>query len=181
MEPDTALDTSAWEETEYLRNRVAELEHQVATIGPTLATTQAELAAHVDTGMTCPACGQFAKVYRRSINSSMARSLITLWNSAGLRPAYLPDVVGSRSREESKLRYWGLVVEAPLARPDGGHAGWWKVTNLGADWVQGRVKVPKYAYIYNGERQRLAGTPVGIDDALGNHFNLAELLHRSTP
>lgn len=176
---DEGLDSlPLWEEIETLRAQVTQLRTALgqAQIGATLAEAREGLEDQLDAGTVCPCCDQFAKVYRRSINSSMARSLITLWNKSGGAPAYIPDVVGSRSREESKLRYWSLVEEAPMQRSDGGHAGWWRITDSGVDWIHGRVKVAKYAHVYNGKLLRLGGPQVGIADALGSHFDLRELL-----
>lgn len=134
----------------------------------------------VDDGATCPCCRQFAKVYKRKVNSSMARDLIALYRTHSTEFAYLPDVrkrTGSRSnREESKLRYWGLVEEDAVRREDGGHAGWWRVTDLGARWVRLEASIPEYARIYDGRLLGLVGEPVTIRQALGAKFDYAELM-----
>lgn len=127
-------------------------------------------------GANCPACDRHVKIYKRSINSGMARSLVVLYREAGTGWAYVPDVVGARSREEGKLAYWGLVEEEKTKRPDGGRAGYWKVTTKGSLFVQGKVTVPKFAYVYNGVRIRVDGPQVDIRYCIRNKFNLAQLM-----
>lgn len=133
-------------------------------------------------GHSCPCCAQFAKVYKRPINSSMARDLIAMYRLHGLEFCYLPDVrtaTKSRgNREESKLRYWGLIEEEQTLRPDGGRAGWWRVTELGERFVLNQTHVQKYAHIYDGRRLRFSGSPVSIVEALGQKFNYRELMSR---
>jgi hypothetical protein len=80
------------------------------------------------------------------------------------------------NREESKLRWWGLIEEELSYRPDGGRAGYWKVTGLGEAWINHEVTVPKYAHILFNELVFVGGDPITIDDALGKKFDLRELM-----
>lgn len=127
-------------------------------------------------GANCPACDRHVKIYKRCINSGMARSLVVLYREAGINYAYVPDVVGARSREEGKLAYWGLVEEEKTKRPDGGRAGWWRVTPRGKLFVTGTMRVPKYAFVYNGNVIKTEGEFVSIQDCVREKFNLAELM-----
>lgn len=129
-----------------------------------------------DDGANCPACDRHVKIYKRCINSSMARSLVVLYREAGTSWAYVPEVVGARSREEGKLAYWGLVEEEKTKRPDGGRAGWWRVTPAGVGFVGGGVKVPKYVFVYNSNVIRSEGPLVDIHHCARQKFNLAELM-----
>lgn len=146
----------------------------------TLGDARDRLRELVNDGHRCPVCTQFAKVYKRKINSTMARDLIALYRAAGRDWAYLPDVrkqSGSRSnREESKLRFWSLIEEEPSVRPDGGRAGYWRVTTFGEAFVLGRLKVPKYARIYDDRLLGHEGEEVTIHDALGAKFFYDELM-----
>lgn len=140
------------------------------------------LRRRVDKGAKCPLCTQHAMIYPRTINSSQARDLIALYLQHEREFAYLPDVrklSGSRSnREESKLRWWGLLIEEPTLRPDGGRAGWWKVTDRGEQFVLNQVRVPKTARVYDNRCLKLVGEPISIVDALGNPFDYRELMGR---
>lgn len=134
-------------------------------------------------GAVCPCCEQTVKVYRRQINSGMARSLL-LMVVAGRDPGvaaeggwlHVPTVVGARSREEGKLAYWGLVEESLGRREDGGRAGWWRVTDLGVRFAMDRVRLPKYALVYDGRVLGFEGPDFGIHDAIRHRFAYDELM-----
>jgi len=131
-----------------------------------------------DKGAICPCCGQFAKVYDRQINTGMARSLWRMFHHSGREWQHIPTTIGARSREEGKLAYWGLVEESAEPRGDGGRAGWWRVTQRGVYFLQGKIRLPKYARVYNAECLELddsRGT-VSFKDCLGAGFDLEELM-----
>ena len=110
----------------------------------------------------------------------MAVGLIAMYRANGLEFGYVQAVRRRRgatdNREESKLRYWGLTEEEHTLRPDGGRAGWWRVTTKGETWVLNKALVPKYARIYDGRCLGLLGDPITIVDALGDKFNYRELM-----
>lgn len=144
----------------------------------TLAEARDLLRTLVDDGHDCPVCTQLAKVYRRKINSGMARSLIEMYRVGGpaLDWVHVPTQIGARSREEGKLAYWGLVEEEHQERDDGGRAGYWRVTTKGVQFVSAQIKVPKYARVYDGRCLSLTGDEVTIREALGSKFNYDELM-----
>lgn len=137
-------------------------------------------------GVTCPCCGQFAKVYRRTIHAAMARSAIDLWR----REAYQSEDgcmasgwthltrAGNPGGDEAKLRYWNLLEEQDAVREDGGRAGYWRLTKRGVHFVRDALVVPKYALIYNGKCLGHEEPLIGIRDALGSKFNYEELMQR---
>jgi hypothetical protein len=129
-------------------------------------------------GARCPCCRQFAKVYERKLNAGMAVSLIRMYRVRGGDWVHLPTEVPARSREEGKLAYWGLVVEARTERPDGGRAGYWRLTPDGLLFVQGDKRVPKYAKVYDGRCLGLTGELVSIRNCLGDRFDYDELMSR---
>lgn len=141
----------------------------------TLDDARGWLRERVDDGATCPCCGQFAKVYRRKINGTMARALITLYRHAGRTYAHAPSLPGD-THEMSQLSWWGLVEDEGTLRDDGGRAGWWRVTDAGEAFVRDLSTVPKYARIYDHRCLNLVGDPVGIRDALGKRFRYDELM-----
>lgn len=133
----------------------------------------------IDGGAYCPCCGQFTKVYQRQIHSSQVRTLITMYHNRGLAWQYLPDV-HQHSRDFTHVAYWGLIEEKGVPRQDGGRRGLWRVTDLGEDWLRGRVKVPKYALIYDAKFLGYQGDQVSADEALGKDFKLDELMNTPT-
>jgi hypothetical protein len=146
----------------------------------TLGEARDWLRGRVAEGDHCPLCTQYAKVYRRTINSTQARALIVIYRECGRDFGYLPDLrmalAPHHSNEEPKLRYWGLLEEEPTVREDGGRAGWWRVTELGERFARHQVRVPSHALIYDGRCLGLRGEPVSISDCLGNRFDYRELM-----
>ena len=140
-----------------------------------LGDARAWLRARLDQGECCPLCTQTAKMYKRKINAGMARSLIHMYRSANKGWIHV-SLIGARSREEGKLAYWGLVEEQQGQGLHGGRAGYWRVTDKGELFVQGKLKVPKYAKVYNGKTYGLEGDAVSIRDALGTKFNYDDLM-----
>lgn len=143
----------------------------------TLGQLKSWLRTRAEGGAHCPVCEQHVQVYRRKINSGMAKSLIRMYRVGGLEWVHLPTQIGARSREEGKLAYWGLVEEEKTLRADGGRAGYWRVTLLGELFLRGKCTVPKYARVYDGRVLSLdANEQVSIYDALGTKFDYAELM-----
>jgi len=148
--------------------------------GATLDTAKAWLRKHLDEGAVCPCCNRWARIYRRPLNSGMARSLIMMWRLAGTDWMHLTDLgpMDDRGREETKLAYWGLVEEERTERPDGARDARHRVTPLGAHFVKGEVSVQKYARVYNGGGVSvgLTGPLIDIHDALRDKFDYQELM-----
>lgn len=144
-------------------------------ITDTIQAGKVWLISKLDNGEHCPLCGQMAKIYKRKINATMARTLITLWRSAGGEFAHGPSLPGD-THEISQLVWWGLVEEEARVRPDGGRAGWWRMTDKGIAFVRGGLNVPKYAKIYDGRVLGFDGDPVTVRDCLGSKFDYSELM-----
>lgn len=142
----------------------------------TLDAAQEILFDNLEEGAECLCCGQFAKVYKRQINSGMARSLIAMYKAAKRDWQHVPSTTDRASREEGKLAYWGLLEEETKLRPDGGRGGWWRITELGEQFVKGIVEVPKHALVYNGECLKLEGKKTYITGCLGKNFVYRELM-----
>lgn len=132
-----------------------------------------------DRGAKCPCCGQFAKVYRRRLNSGMARSLITMYRAAGTDWQHVPSTTAGGTREEGKLRYWGLVEDGGHTPSGGQRPGVWRVTLAGELFVLGHTKVPAHALVYDSKLLRLDTSrgEVTIREALGDHFNYEVLMN----
>lgn len=133
----------------------------------------------VDDGAKCPVCTQFAKVYRRKVNSSMAYGLIVMYRVHGLQWGHAPSTehVARLGGELARLRLWGLVQEQTAVRDDGGRAGWWRVTMKGEQFIRNEILIPKYVRIYDGRvLSRDTDQMVSIIDALGTRFDYRELM-----
>ncbi len=128
-------------------------------------------------GGKCPVCQQHTQAYKRHINSGMARALIKFYQAVGTGWGHL--ATHDKSREASKLAYWGLLEEEPEARPDGGRSGWWRITTAGEQFVLGNLEVPKFARVYNGDLLSLDDSDgnTNIRQALGHKFDYSELMN----
>lgn len=145
----------------------------------TLAQAREELRARVTDGAVCPCCTQYAKVYRRKITSQVARVLIAMHRDAGTGWVHLPTLIERKGADEAKARYWGLIeASEDDVREDGSpRVGWWRLTPAGEAFVLDRLRVPKYAHIYDGRCLSLDDTEtVSIRDALGTRFDYRDLM-----
>lgn len=126
----------------------------------------------LEEGTACPVCEQYAKAYRRKLNSGMALALVTMYRSSGTswcrRTAVLRDLPTS-AHDNTLLHHWGLFER-------GEESGWWRVTRHGRDFVLNEIEVPKFAVVYNNKLVRLEGPWIDIHHALGDRFSLDELM-----
>jgi len=152
----------------------------------TLEEAKDWLRNRVDEGATCPCCTQYAKVYRRKLTSVAVRFVIALYREKGRDYGHAPAIAARRMRDVAHQGgyvtlggYWGLIQEERTARPDGGRSGYWRVTQLGEDFIFARTSIPKYVMVYNSRILCQTGEQITADIALGQHFDLAELLHET--
>lgn len=135
-----------------------------------------------DKGCSCPVCGQFVKVYNRTITSTMAHQLIYAFHTLAEAGQWfhVRHVVmgGSGVGDFPKLEHWGLIQRQHHQAGDDGKrtSGLWRITEKGIDFIHGRITVPKYALIYNATFLEHAGDPITIKDALGKKFDYNELM-----
>jgi hypothetical protein len=157
----------------------------------TLADARGYVLAKRDEGVVCPCCNQFAKCYRRKLNSSMVRGLIYVYHlykrlawSAGVW-LHLPQFFASHrictSNDGSLLRHWGLIEPRPGVRLDGSkRVGYYRITTLGRAFVEKKATVPKFAVLYSQELLDMEGPSITVDDALASRFSYEELMSRGT-
>ena len=136
-------------------------------------------------GVVCPVCHQFVKQYSRSITSSMAYGLVLLNYRADVKgiEEYLhfenyfksiPDIPSSIRSDVPKLRFWGLIEPRMDEKGDGNpNSGYYRITQQGKDFVNGKVKVMSHVLIYNN---KMYGFPpeakeISIEQAIKNKFD----------
>ena len=131
----------------------------------------------------CPCCGRRAKVYKRKINSGMARMLIRFYEVHFRLPdeewVHVHDLFGGfgqKHRDWPVLRLWGLVQPKGETDEDGKSSGFWKLTPLGRAFVRGERDVPKHVYMYNRQKVDESEERISISVALGDAFDYAELM-----
>lgn len=163
--------------------------HAVFT-GTDVEAAKAFVQQHLTDGVTCPTCGQLCKLYKRKLNSTMALALILIYQFFKTHPhadwlhvaAFLVKVKRDSSiagGDVVKLRYWGLLERAHGERDDGSdRVGRYKITAVGKQFVEGRIAVPRYVYLYNQLLLRLSEEMTTIREALSDRFNYDELMRQ---
>jgi hypothetical protein len=138
-------------------------------------------------GYRCQHCGSYVKRYRRKLTSSMAAALLLFhkelvknrradWihfqsflSTLNLKPGLASSLHGGMT---AMLRFWGLLEKHPQFR------GQFRITRQGHQFVQGKIKVPKYAHIYNNRKLKDEGPEVEFQETLSsdNKFDYNELM-----
>jgi len=147
----------------------------------TLGEAKAWLQAGVRKGVICPCCTQYAKIYVRPLNSSMARDLIWLvrtydamgtWVDVSLAPKSF-----HMSREFAKLRYWDLIEELIEPSKKGARtSGKWRPTKRGIEYVHGKIALLSHIILFNKELLGYSGKLASIRQALRKRFDYEELM-----
>lgn len=130
-------------------------------------------------GCVCPACGRFAKVYRRRLNSTVAKQLIHLYRSGGDKDFIHSKhfVNGTGVGDLTKAKYFGLLESAPNDNQSKKTSGLWRLTEDGVDFVRGDITIPQYVMIYNDEVLGFSENDVFIKDSLGDKFDYQQLMN----
>lgn len=136
-----------------------------------------------DEGGHCPCCDRWGKIYPRSLNETMARSLVWLahhstngdWVDVPKRaPRWLV-----RSNQLPTLRWWGLVERLDTEDKTKKHSGLWRATQRGILFAQNRLQVPKKVYTYNAEVEGFSEELVTIKDCVES-FDYSAVMESNT-
>src|SRR5699024_6354756 len=77
----------------------------------------------------------------------------------------------------SKLTYWGLIEKFSGMRSDGSRrVGLYRAARKRHEFVAGRIAVPKYAKVYNGQLIGFGGPEITVQDVFGKKFSYNELM-----
>lgn len=130
---------------------------------------------NIEEGLNCPLCDQYCKIYKRTVNSGMARWLIRVFLDFGVTEKYfdIRKIRGVRGGDYGKLRYWGLIEQQTSER---GAGGMWRLTERGAQFAANEVKIPKQAFVFNNKCQGFSIEKVSIRECVGKKFNYEELM-----
>lgn len=119
---------------------------------------------------TCPCCGRFQKRYNRKLHAEMTsflQRLVELYKEGRewIHVRHLRPRGAKASTDGSYLVWWGLVE--PQMRDNGTRRdGYYRPTQDGIDFVDGKIKVPSYIQLYNQELVGQSGTFISIDEAV---------------
>jgi len=162
------------------------MEDQGDMFGQLLSTARSNLFIEARIKSThCPCCRHHVKIYKRKLNSGMAKTLIYTYRFFKDRPyAYLdvahymlkqiPNWVPS---DYGKLVWWGLLEKCEDPPEKGKKSsGKYRMTHKGRMFTERRIKVPAHAIEFLSEVESFSETEVDIVQALGKHFNYYELM-----
>lgn len=131
----------------------------------------------------CPCCGRSAKVYKRKLNSGMARMLIRFYEvhfrMPGHEYVHVHDLFGGFAqshRDWPVLRLWGLIQPKDKRTADDNASGFWRLTETGRAFVRGEGSAPKYVFMYDKKRVDASDELITIRQALGDAFDYGELM-----
>ena len=178
-------------------NGVARCSCKTETVVP-FPVVKAAVASCLDEGVKCPACDQFAKRYRRKLNSAISRWLIALVRLHGegldwVHVAWIAAVVGGESPttaktrpigaspigsgDYAKARYWSLIEDQPSDDESKKDSGFWRITGQGRAFVAGATSLHAKVILYNNAFEGFTGKRVTIKEALGSKFNFQDLMN----
>lgn len=144
-----------------------------------------EVTIH-DEGGVCPVCDRWGKVYGRSINMTMARSLIWLCREASKDPDAWVDVPNTaprsivRTNQLPTLAWWGLVERCYKNEVNKTkYSGLWKPTAKGWQFYRGEINIPHKVYTYNNTVEGFSDVLVFIKDCFETMFDYQEVMSSS--
>lgn len=150
----------------------------------TLDEAKVYLKENFEIGVKCPCCGQFVKKYKRPMHTTMARSLIQLYQMSNLdteKYFYSGDIVkgisSTGTNDLSKLKFWKLIEEAKADGTQKGRtSGFWRITEAGLKFVERKTVVDQGIYLYNDKFLGFYGEKIDIKGALGSKFDYEKLM-----
>jgi hypothetical protein len=154
-------------------------------------------------GTHCPVCGKWCHADNRRFHKDMGVALVLIklffdkyrssdwchvenWlqqvskmRAPGIDNDTMERFVGrlksQRMREWSRLKHWDLLERRPV-NPDEVVRGYWRITRLGVDFVNGRLRVPVRKWIFKDSVVDVSEELVSIHEILsGPGFTLEDL------
>ena len=93
-----------------------------------------------------------------------------------VRPVHFLDCwEKQQGRDYGYLQVWGLAIPHVSEDTQKRMSGLWTPTAMGIDFVHDRLRMARYAFIFNNKVSRFSGEMTGVVEALGDHFNFQEL------
>lgn len=180
----------------------------------TLSTARASVFAKWLEGSYCPCCTQRVQLYRVPLDSAMSHALLALRRHDDARRSgrtypptmyreggffhiervfkATPRLIASARGSAVKLRHWGLIEGRRAGAVDeaSGEAvpvGFYRITDLGREFADGVLALPKYVFQFNDAiiDPVEAGVPADLyegqtstlRDALGVRFDFDTVVH----
>jgi hypothetical protein len=131
-------------------------------------------------GCHCPCCGQRVQKYKFKFNSGMARLMIEFrkadeWIHVN---DYFKNIgINCNAYNYGKLKFWGLIEKMEKDPGiDKNSSGFWRITKLGRDFVDGNSTIPSHVYFFNNKVIGFSTSRATIIETLGKRFSYWELM-----
>lgn len=159
------------------------------------AKTYVQAVAHTNDGGTCPCCGSYVKVYKRTINKNAITALAIIikhsfkvvenkieFNYIHIQEVFSKLGMRATSMDYIQLERFGLIEEMPDTRSKEEkkllkNIGMWRPTMRGYDFFIGKVYIEKYHYVYNNETIKKSIKHVHVTDCFKERFKYTDILH----
>ena len=133
-----------------------------------------------DKGGRCPCCRRWGKINGYQVNSTQTRGMIWMlknfrksaWVDLGKAPKWI-----LRSKAMATLHHWGLLETKTKTDEDKRGSGLWRLTQRGRDFVYGRIKLPKHAFVFDNKLIKFSKEQVDVIKTLGKKFSYEELMN----
>ena len=137
-----------------------------------------QVTDHLADGITCPVCGQLCREYQRKLNANMVSVLVRMVRryEQTARPIHFLDCwEKEQGRDYGYLQVWGLAIPHVSEDTQKRMSGLWTPTAMGIDFAHDRLRMARYAFIFNNKVSRFSSEMTGVVEALSDHFNFQEL------
>lgn len=133
-----------------------------------------------DKGGHCPCCGRWGKINPYQVTSTQVRGMIWMlrrfrrneWVELAKAPKYI-----LRSKSLATLHHWGLLESKPNEDPDKKGSGFWRLTQMGRDFLRNKITIPKRAFVFDNRLIKFSKEEVNVVIALGKKFSYQELMN----
>lgn len=142
-----------------------------------LEDAKVETLRKLTEGSHCPCCGQFAKEYKRKLNTGMALCLVNLYKLGKWEEYHhISKIFVGHPGDFAKLKYYGFIVEEVNMNTTTRTSGMWRITDEGRRFILRERTANSHFKVYNSEFRGFEGDQIDIIEALGEKFNYAELM-----
>ncbi len=127
-------------------------------------------------GGYCPCCDRWGKISPFTLTETHALSLKWFADAPCdddgwiLVPPIAPNWM-LRGKNYSMMAKWNLIEHGGNSDTSKRSDGYWRITAKGLDFILGKIRVPKTAYIYANTVQAWSDELIAFADCFGKHFD----------
>jgi hypothetical protein len=154
----------------------------------TIGEAKEHLVRHSKEGVGCPLCSRFVKIYPRTLNAGMCKSLILVYQlTKRLKPEngwlhiqreFTNNYkLNATAMDYIQLERWDLIEEMmELGDDKKKNVGYWRINKKGIDFIFKKISLPKKVYVLRNETLKFSENMVFITEVSGKGFNYWEMM-----